>query len=308
LSTNFLNLGLVVLGVGLLTFALIRGFQTRFAIVGILAVATVIGVQLVPRVFHFGWPIRDWFIVSCDVGQGDATVIRSDNQIAVIDVGPDPGLIDQCLQRLSIRQIDLLVLTHFDMDHVGGLSGLERGRSIQETLLSSFPDTRFTAVQDSAHLQRVSQLVEFPKEGDHGVLGSFQWSVISSLGNQGRSANESSLGIRFESNSTVIYTLADLNETAQCRIAPLTVESSKLTIVKVSHHGSADQCQAFYQAINPDVALISVGKNNRYGHPTQKLLGILNRIGSYILRTDQQGSIALAINQGKLESSVSGAR
>ena len=254
------------------------------------------------------WPISDWDVVGCDVGQGDSLVIRSWGEVAVIDTGKDPGLIDGCLDRLQVKQVDLLVLTHFDFDHVGGLTGLERGRTIKLALISPFPDDRPEANFMRDNLATFASEVVKPSVGFSGKLGDFDWQVFSSLGSAAKTANQGSLGIRFESNTELIYTLADLDEDAQCRALNWAHSSSKLTIVKVSHHGSADQCEEFYQAIQPDVALISVGKGNAYGHPTNRALEILAKTGAKVFRTDTQGAISLKSVSGGVQVLVAGSR
>jgi competence protein ComEC len=141
-----------------------------------------------------------------------------------------------------------------------------------------------------------------------GNLGQYNWSVISSLGEKASSANQGSLAIRFESSNIVIYTLADLDAEAQTKALGSAIPTTKFTVVKVSHHGSADQLQEFYERISPDLALISVGQGNAYGHPTKRILEILNSIDCQIFRTDQQGSISLANKNGAIEVFVAGAR
>jgi competence protein ComEC len=77
-------------------------------------------------------------------------------------------------------------------------------------------------------------------------------------------------------------------------------------VLKVSHHGSADQYGELIEALAPDLALVSVGAENSYGHPTQKTLGLLERIGSKVLRTDESGDLAVSVIGGVLSVSVSG--
>ena len=254
------------------------------------------------------WPIKDWDIVACDVGQGDSLVLRNQGQIAVVDVGKDPELVDGCLDRLGVKKIDLLVLTHFDFDHVGGLSGLERGREISLALISPFPDDRPTALFMKRELTNVAQQVVAADVGLSGDLGGMSWTVFSSLGDRAESSNQGSLGIRFENSDMVIYTLADLDERAQAEAVARVSGSSKTTIVKVSHHGSADQSAEFYRKIDADLALISVGVGNSYGHPTSKILRILDELGTQVFRTDKQGAISVKANHGVIEALVAGAR
>jgi competence protein ComEC len=106
----------------------------RSAVVRRLAAAVTLGIAmvLVPvRVWHPGWPPAGWVLAVCDVGQGDGLALSiGDGTAVVIDVGPDPRPIRACLDRLRIRRIALLVLTHPHADHIGGLTGALQGRSV----------------------------------------------------------------------------------------------------------------------------------------------------------------------------------
>jgi competence protein ComEC len=249
------------------------------------------------------WPPSKWVVISCDVGQGDATVIKSGSEVALIDTGKDPELIDGCLDRLQVKRISLLVLTHFDADHVAGLAGALRGRSVDTSLISPFPDERPLASIDREVLKRVSAQVVNAGLGLSGKLGEFRWQIVSSLGDRAATSNEGSLGMLFESSTLAIYTLADLNEEAQCRMT--VYRPSVPVIVKVSHHGSADQCSGLYEALGPELSLISVGNGNSYGHPTKRTLDLLQHVGSNIFRTDESGSISVTQNESTLNLSVS---
>lgn len=307
IPTGFLGTIAIASFVICISIALIRkSFMAMVASVAFLLLwlATSIG-NFLPKL---NWPIDNWQVVACDVGQGDGLVVRSANETAVIDAGKDPELIDHCLDRLGVTQIDLLVLTHFDNDHVGGLSGVQRGRAINLALVSKFPDERSEAKALLDELELSARHVTPADLGLSGSLGDFTWSVISSLGETADSANQGSLALRFEDSKMVIYTLADLDEEAQVRSLSYVSPSPKFTIVKVSHHGSADQSEEFYQLIKPDLALISVGQKNSYGHPTNRILQVLETLKSEVFRTDTQGAISLAMNNGIMTAYVAGAR
>jgi competence protein ComEC len=84
------------------------------------------------------WPNNDWQIANCDVGQGDAMVLKvTSHSGVIIDTGPEPNLIDQCLKQLSINEIPLLIITHPHADHAGGLIGAVRGRKVGKVLLDA---------------------------------------------------------------------------------------------------------------------------------------------------------------------------
>jgi competence protein ComEC len=98
----------------------------------VLAVAGLVGALLVfvpTRFVTPGWPAVGWAMVSCDVGQGDAAVLATaDPERAVlVDTGPDPGTVSACLDRLGVRRLALIVITHLHADHIGGLAGALRG-------------------------------------------------------------------------------------------------------------------------------------------------------------------------------------
>ena len=289
--------------VGLFSFGVVkhRNFLAALLCVCLISGWVVGGAS--KAVGSLSWPPSNWVVSSCDVGQGDATVIRSGSKVALVDTGKDPELIDACLDRLQVQRINLLVLTHFDADHVAGLAGALRGRSVDTSLISAFPDDRPLASIDRELLKSVSADMVNAGFGLSGNLGDFRWQVVSSLGDRAATSNEGSLGVLFESSTLAIYTLADLNEEAQCRMR--IQRPSVPVIVKVSHHGSADQCPSLYEAVSPELSLISVGEGNSYGHPTKRTLDLLQRVGSSIFRTDESGSISVTQNATTLNLSVS---
>lgn len=245
------------------------------------------------------WLANDWQLVNCDVGQGDALVIRSQGQVALIDVGRDPKPIDACLRSLGISTINLLVLTHFDADHVGGLSGVIAGRKIARTLVTPFEDTRPLADLSAQLLSDVTT-VSSAGIGTNGTLGEFDWKVLSPsvTASEAKDSNDASIAMRWESKDMVIYTMADLGEPGQQRMVDsfggyLNHPADKPVVLKVSHHGSADQFHELIEAMNPEISLISVGKENSYGHPTARTLETLRSVGSVILRTDRDGAIGV---------------
>lgn len=274
---------------------------SKFAI-GMIA-ATLIALQVTATVTGV-FPIANWFYASCDVGQGDATVIRSQGKVAVIDVGREPKLINRCLNRLGVSQIDLLVLTHFDADHVAGLSGAMQNRSIKLALVSDYRDDRpgATWIQAQLRLNRVTYYQV--KKGDSGKLGNFSWRVLSPhrAGEGSEDPNDGSVTMLWQDGQVNLVTLADLGEKGQMRLGEEldswanSAVLSNPTILKVSHHGSADQFAELYEWLRPAIATVSVGKNNSYGHPTRKTLQLLSQTAAKTLRTDTLGSISVALD------------
>jgi len=296
--------------------AWLRGATVLMQQLGVGAlVVVVVGTFSIPaasEILPKSWPLKNWSVVACDVGQGDALVIQSLGRTAVIDVGSDDALIDDCLSELRVSQVDLLVLSHFDFDHVGGIRGAIGSRTVSTAIVSGFPDDR-PATKASLELlakQNVRVITAEPKIS--GTLGEFSWRVLapSKSANEAKDSNDASIVMIFSGPNFDLLLLGDLGESGQQRISKSANQilgtSSKPLILKVSHHGSNDQSSALHETLRPEFALISVGEGNGYGHPGSELLELLARSGSQVLRTDLYGSIAIAVGGDALTWSGSG--
>ena len=253
-------------------------------------------------------------LINCDVGQGDALIIRSEGKVAVVDVGREDPAIDSCLRDLNISKIDLLILTHFDMDHVGGVVGAVSGRTVSKAMVTSFVDTRPGAdfVQNVLDAQGI-ETIKAEKDMT-GTLGAFSWQVLSPHrgGPEAEDSNDGSVSMLWIDDQMVLYTLADLGERAQLRIGAESSQlltrsyGSRIVVVKVAHHGSGDQSPEFYETIRPDLAMVSVGLHNSYGHPTDRTLKLLDRVGAQVLRTDEMGALGVLEGPSGLSIQVAG--
>lgn len=253
------------------------------------------------------WPGTDWQVVSCDVGQGDATVIRSLKQTMLIDVGREPEPIGKCLEAIGVTQIDVLLLTHFDADHVGGLAGVLERAQVRQALISPFDDDRPQVAVALGQLAEANVSVSTAEVGDRGTLGDATWVVAAPEPRAAgaEDSNDASVILRVETSQWLLLAFADAGERAQMRTVRLRNSllnrtPGKPLIVKVSHHGSADQYAELFEDLRPEVALFSAGESNSYGHPTKRALEIFEKAGSAIFRTDQQGAIALTMLDGSL--------
>lgn len=265
--------------------------------------ATAIGGAVVTRLTR----PPDWQYAMCDVGQGDATLVRSGGAVALVDLGAEPGALGACLDELGIGRIDLVVLTHFDLDHVGGhdavvgradrvLTG-PTGEDADERLLEAFA--------------AAGAVVEHVVRGDRGTLGALTWEALWPPPRGAPPGNEASIALRWSCVAAgpclTSVMLGDLGEEAQARLAGATALSA-VDVVKVSHHGSADQSPELYQRLDAGVALIGVGSDNPYGHPAESLLGILAASGAVALRTDSHGLVLVAPGERPSELDVWTAR
>jgi competence protein ComEC len=273
---------------------------------------TTISVPAASEILPKSWPIKQWQVVACDVGQGDALVIQSRGRTALIDVGADENLIDECLSALSIQRIDLLVLTHFDFDHVGGLAGAINGREVATAIISGFPDDRPATAISLEQLNDAGVSVVIANPSISGVLGDYSWKILgpSKEASEAKDSNDASVVMVFLGSELDLLLLGDLGESGQQRIASsarkMLIPSTKPLILKVSHHGSNDQSAELHESLRPELSLISVGSTNGYGHPGKQLLDLLARSGSEVLRTDLSGSIAVSVEGESLSWAGSG--
>ncbi len=242
----------------------------------------------------------EWEIYACDVGQGDAVLIRSEGQTALIDVGKDDEAIAKCLDDANVQKIDLLILSHYDLDHVGGLGGVI-GKIQGPVFVSPFRDSRQIVDQTKTQLAALGLPVKLGHQGLHGKLGSISWFILSPspAASEASDSNDASISMVFDFGEFVYLTLGDLGEDGQKRLSRthpslLAELSERELVVKVAHHGSADQSADFYKSLNLDLGLFLVGQN-RYGHPTRSALQLMQPRG-VVLRTDQHGPIAISFD------------
>lgn len=295
-------LGIVTLtALGAAVVVSLAGRGKRRVIAGALVVATALGAVgtgvLVPRLALLGAPPA-WTVAACEVGQGDAVLVRTGDAVALIDTGPDPAPLASCLGRLGITRLDLLVLTHFDADHVGGIDAV---RGSVDTVLHG----PAAVAEDRALLASLAQAgaeLQEARLGRTGVLGSAPWRVLwpraaDPVFGEGNDASVVLHVATAEVGDLVL--LGDLSARAQRALAA-TGGVSAAEIVKVAHHGSGDQDPALYATLSPRVALVTVGEND-YGHPRQEILEVLEGVGAAVARTDTQGLILLAGSGDRIE-------
>ncbi|MFJ6652443.1 ComEC/Rec2 family competence protein [Microbacterium sp. NPDC091313] len=235
------------------------------------------------------WTVpADWQVVACDIGQGDAVLLRSGGRVMLVDTGPDAALLSACLDRFGVERIDVLVLTHFDLDHSGGVDAVV-GRV--QTVLHGPLDA--DGARDAARLEAAGADVRAVQRGARGVLGDAAWRVLWPAPDVREPGNAASVAVAVTgAGFPATLLLGDLDEEAQARLRHA-VGGQRFDVIKVAHHGSADQDPALYADVGAALALISVGADNDYGHPRPSLLTMLRSLGTQVARTDQDGVIAV---------------
>lgn len=234
--------------------------------------------------------------VQLDVGQGDAALFRDGRRAVLVDVGP-AGSYDalRYLRREGLF-VDAVVLSHLDEDHAGALGVLlESEVEIPCVVMAEGAQNEEVSADVRAGLDLLEAqgvMIYEVRRGDMLRIGGLRMDVLAPqelrLG-----SNESSLLIHAQLAGTSFLMTGDLPQKSEPSDVP------RCDVLKVAHHGSAKATSMeFLQKVQPLWALISVGRNNRYGHPGGRVLDALDAVGCEVLRTDESGCVTLWLGDG----------
>lgn len=298
---------LLVLVLGLGATALLRWPRLRPLVLAALVGAVLLGWPM--RQAARGWPPADTVFVACDVGQGDALVLpTAPGEAVLIDAGPANGLVGGCLTRLGVHRLPLVLLSHLDADHVGGLRTALAGRDVGvvATGILASGDDRVRPLDRLLTSLGVERTVL--QAGDARTVGNVGLEVLSPPAAAippVAAPNDLSLIVRASRNGIRMLLTGDPGAEAEHRLIATGVDL-RADVLKVPHHGSADADRAFLAATGARVAVVSVGAENTYGHPTARLLSWLAEDRMRVYRTDRNGDVAVAGNAGTWGVAVRG--
>jgi competence protein ComEC len=244
-------------------------------------------------------------LVVFDVGQGLSLLVQTHGHAMLFDTGPDfSGEADSgnrillpALRGMGIAQLDALVLSHGDSDHIGGTESILRGMPVVN-VISSLPRTH-PALQLAAHNDPCADGQSWDWDGVHfEMLHPDKSSATEALEHD----NERSCVLRVSTGEHSVLLTGDIEKLTESRLLKLHAGDLPATLLVVAHHGSmSSSSQAFVKAVHPQYAVFTSGYLNRFGHPREEIQERYRAAGSELLRSDKDGAISIMMDAQKFQ-------
>lgn len=243
-------------------------------------------------------PTRLTFI---SVGQGDCAVFQAGGHTVLIDTGPkseysDAGkrIVLPDLRKMGIDSIDLILISHPDMDHIGGLGALLKGMRVGKVAISS------SFAHYEPMLSRLHDAGCLPGEtmwlgpDQRAQIGDFSVEIACPDWREGEPDNDGSEFVKISGDGASAVFSGDASSLEETKMMPGHDWSAQ--ILKLGHHGSRTASgEGWLEAVHPQWAIVSCGRNNMYGHPHQVVLDRVQRLGIKVARTDREGDITFEL-------------
>jgi len=260
----------------------------------------------VGRAASDGVPTADapFTLTALDVGQGDALLLRTPTVTVLVDTGEPDADVVRLLRREGVERLDLLVVTHPHLDHVGGAPHVLSSLPVAVVWMH-LPPSDVEVVPQVAQLLREAELrgipVRGPPEGALVQLDDLRLEVLGPPSGRpyawARSElNESSIVLRASvSGSGSVLLAGDAERAAQADLLAHHADAIRADVLVVPHHGSRTSDPEFLVAVGATTAVISAGRGNRHGHPHPEVLELLEQMGTRVWRTDRDGTIRIRV-------------
>lgn len=237
-------------------------------------------------------PLEVHFI---DVGQGDSILIKFNGEAMLIDAGEkkESQKVINFLKSKNVTRLKYVVATHPHSDHIGAMSDVLYAFEVENVIMPKVTSTSKTFENLVTAITDKNINVITPIKGDKYTLGDSTFTILSPLRDEYEDLNDYSVVIRLLYGKSSFLFTGDAEILVEDDIMDNFTNLSS-TVLKVPHHGSnSSSSSKFLETINPQISVISVGKNNTYDHPKKDVLKRVTEKSDYIYRTDENGDISL---------------
>lgn len=231
-----------------------------------------------------------------DVGQGDSSIIITpDDKVVMIDSGPNESVILRYLQNLGISHIDLLIASHAHADHITGMDKIIAKYKPKAFIDPGIPHTTVT------YQRMISTIDKYNIDYYEGIsrkinLGSLSFTILPPANPLIRDSelNNNSVVVRLDFKDFSCLFTGDIEKTREGQLLAESRSNLNVDILKVAHHGSSSSSSPlFIKSVRPKTAIICCGQDNKYGHPHQETIFLLQSLGIEIYQTDLSGTILI---------------
>jgi competence protein ComEC len=235
-----------------------------------------------------GWPTAPTLVV-LDVGQGDAILLQDPSgQTVLVDGGPEPRSLDRALRRHGIRRIDIAVVTHGDLDHVGGMTELLGSGRVSELWVPMFVTESGLLGEAISTAESAGIPVRRVAEGIVTTTRSFRIDVLGP-GRRYLADNDGSVTLLVTAGQTVLLA-GDIEAVAQTDLPEVRPD-----VMVVPHHGSGTNDLRWLERVVGSTAVLSYGTNS-YGHPNLGVIDVLERSNAVVRHTYLEGDISISLS------------
>lgn len=232
-----------------------------------------------------------------DVGQADAILIQQQDQYMLIDAGNngDADLIVNYLEKQGVKKLQYVIGTHPHEDHVGSLDTVINTFDIENIMMPKATANTKTFEDVISAIKSKGLKITTPKIGDQYTLNEGEWRILAPSGSEYKDINNYSIVIKYTFGEHSFLFTGDAEEQSEEEILSNSIgdiKSLQSDILKIGHHGSnSSTSEEFLNAVNPRYAVISAGKDNKYGHPHKEILDRLTKSNIEVIRTDEKGTV-----------------
>jgi competence protein ComEC len=236
------------------------------------------------------------YVSFIDVGQGDSIFLSYNDETMLIDAGEREygSVVSDYIRERGFSQIDVVVATHPHSDHIGGMAEVIRNFDVGRVLM---PDAQANTQVFENMLDAVGDkniFAETPEPGDSFMFGDAEVTVLAPFEKSEDNLNNDSIVLKVTCGGKVFMLTGDAETVVEGQILHAGFDV-RAVVLKVGHHGSSSSTgDKFFQAVSPEIAVISLGADNSYGHPHREILSKLNDAGIDIYRTDLNGTVIIS--------------